>query len=105
MKGTRPRAADPSADRAMIEDLAASPKDKAENLMIVDLLRNDLSRVADAGSVKVDTPFAVESYPTVPERVSTIREQLAPAKGTIHLLRPRFPCAPRSAPPQQIGRA
>lgn len=100
MKGTRPRAADPSADRAMIEELAASPKDKAENLMIVDLLRNDLSRVADAGSVKVEAPFAVESYPTVHQMVSTIRAQLAPDKGAIDLLRALFPCGSVTGAPK-----
>ncbi|MEM8726800.1 MAG: chorismate-binding protein, partial [Pseudomonadota bacterium] len=92
MKGTRPRSADESSDIALAEELATSVKDKAENLMIVDLMRNDLSRVAVAGSVKVETPFAIESYPTVHQMVSTVRAQLAPGKGTSDLVRSIFPC-------------
>ena len=66
MKGTAPRRADPADDRAEAEALAADPKQRAENLMIVDLLRNDLARVAEAGSVAVPDLFAVESFPTRP---------------------------------------
>ena len=63
MKGTRPRGRDPAHDAELAAELAASPKDRAENLMIVDLMRNDLSRVAVPGSVRVEAPFAVERYP------------------------------------------
>ena len=73
MKGTRPRGADQASDLALAQELSGSVKDKAENLMIVDLMRNDLSRVAVAGSVRVDAPFAVESYPTVHQMVSSVR--------------------------------
>ena len=65
MKGTRPRGRDTASDAALAQELAGSVKDRAENLMIVDLMRNDLSRVAAVGSVRVETPFAVETYPTV----------------------------------------
>ncbi len=100
MKGTRPRAADPSADRALAEDLASSVKDRAENLMIVDLMRNDLSRVAEAGSVQVDAPFAVESYPTVHQMVSTVRARLTPGKGAMDLVRALFPCGSITGAPK-----
>jgi para-aminobenzoate synthetase / 4-amino-4-deoxychorismate lyase len=100
MKGTRPRAADPSADRELAQDLATSVKDKAENLMIVDLMRNDLSRVAEPGSVRVDAPFAVESYPTVHQMVSTVRATLAPGHGAADLLRALFPCGSITGAPK-----
>ena len=100
MKGTRPRAADAAADRAMAEELATSVKDKAENLMIVDLMRNDLSRVAVPGSVRVDAPFAVESYPTVHQMVSTVRARLQDGKGAADLIRALFPCGSITGAPK-----
>ncbi|MCB2067670.1 MAG: aminodeoxychorismate synthase component I, partial [Erythrobacter sp.] len=100
MKGTRPRAADPSADRAMIEELSQSVKDKAENLMIVDLMRNDLSRVAEAGSVRVEHPFAVETYPTLHTMTTTVRAELAEGKGAIDLLHALFPCGSITGAPK-----
>ncbi|MBI1403216.1 MAG: aminodeoxychorismate synthase component I [Porphyrobacter sp.] len=100
MKGTRPRRADPEADRAVAEELAGSEKDRAENLMIVDLMRNDLSRVAEAGSVRVDAPFAVETYPTVHQMVSTVRARLAPGKGAMDLVRALFPCGSITGAPK-----
>lgn len=100
MKGTRPRMADAAADAAMAEDLASSEKDRAENLMIVDLMRNDLSRVAEAGSVRVDAPFAVESYPTVHQMVSTVRARLAEGRGALDLVRALFPCGSITGAPK-----
>ncbi len=100
MKGTRPRAVDPAADRALAQELAASVKDRAENLMIVDLMRNDLARVAEAGSVVVDAPFAVESYPTVHQMVSTVRARLAPGMGAMDLVRALFPCGSITGAPK-----
>lgn len=100
MKGTRPRAASLEADRASAQELAASPKDRAENLMIVDLMRNDLARVAKAGSVRVDAPFAVESYPTVHQMVSTVRAELATGKGAMDLVRALFPCGSITGAPK-----
>ncbi|WP_379922799.1 aminodeoxychorismate synthase component I [Erythrobacter sp. R86502] len=100
MKGTRPRAGDPAADRAMAQDLATSVKDRAENLMIVDLMRNDLSRVAVPGSVRVDAPFAVETYPTVHQMVSTVRATLEPGKGAMDLVRALFPCGSITGAPK-----
>jgi para-aminobenzoate synthetase/4-amino-4-deoxychorismate lyase len=100
MKGTRPRGRTPDADRLFAEELARSLKDKAENLMIVDLMRNDLSRVAEAGSVRVDAPFAVESYPTVHQMVSTVRAQLQPGRGAMDVVRALFPCGSITGAPK-----
>ncbi len=100
MKGTRPRSPEPAADAALADDLATSVKDRAENLMIVDLMRNDLSRVAEAGSVHVDAPFAVESYPTVHQMVSTVRARLSPGKGAMDLVRALFPCGSITGAPK-----
>jgi para-aminobenzoate synthetase/4-amino-4-deoxychorismate lyase len=100
MKGTRPRAADPAEDAATAEALAASVKDRAENLMIVDLMRNDLARVAEAGSVVVDAPFAVETYPTVHQMVSTVRARLSPGQGAMDLVRALFPCGSITGAPK-----
>ncbi|MFN4114144.1 MAG: aminodeoxychorismate synthase component I [Sphingomonadaceae bacterium] len=100
MKGTRPRSADAAQDAALAAELGASVKDRAENLMIVDLLRNDLSRVAEPGSVKVDAPFAVESYPTVHQMVSTVRATLAHGTGTLDLVRAIFPCGSITGAPK-----
>lgn len=100
MKGTRPRGQHKATDAALAQELAASVKDKAENLMIVDLMRNDLSRLAVAGSVQVETPFAVESYPTVHQMVSTVRAQLQPGKGAADLIRAIFPCGSITGAPK-----
>ena len=100
MKGTRPRSADPGADAALAEELATSVKDKAENLMIVDLMRNDLSRVAEAGTVRVDAPFAVESYPTVHQMVTTVRARLHEGHGAMDLVRALFPCGSITGAPK-----
>ncbi len=100
MKGTRPRGADEASDMALADELATSVKDKAENLMIVDLMRNDLSRIAVPGSVQVDAPFAIESYPTVHQMVSTVRAQLAPGKGAGDLVRAIFPCGSITGAPK-----
>jgi len=100
MKGTRPRGQDEAADAALAQELAGSVKDKAENLMIVDLMRNDLSRVAVAGSVQVEAPFAVESYPTVHQMVSTVQAQLQPGKRAADLVRAIFPCGSITGAPK-----
>ncbi|MGX7951385.1 aminodeoxychorismate synthase component I [Tsuneonella sp. HG249] len=100
MKGTRPRGADPAADRALSDELAHSAKDKAENLMIVDLMRNDLSRVAEPGTVRVEAPFAIESYPTIHQMVTTVRARLADGNGPMDLVRALFPCGSITGAPK-----
>jgi hypothetical protein len=91
IKGTRPRGRDAAEDRALAAELLASDKDRAENLMIVDLMRNDLARVAPPGSVRAPTLFAVESFANVHHLVSTVTARLAPGRGVADLLRASFP--------------
>jgi len=91
IKGTRPRAADKGADQALKQALRQSPKDRAENLMIVDLLRNDLGRTCVTGSVRVPELFKVESYANVHHLVSTITGQLADRRDVLPLLASCFP--------------
>ena len=100
MKGTRPRSIDPAEDDQLREGLAASEKDRAENLMIVDLMRNDLSRIAEPSSVKVRDPFTVETYPTVHQMVSTIEARLQGAASPVDLLRALFPCGSITGAPK-----
>jgi para-aminobenzoate synthetase component 1 len=91
IKGTRPRAGHPRLDAERIEALRASAKDRAENVMIVDLLRNDLSKNCRPGSVKVPKLFDVESYATVHHLVSTVTGELEAGRDAIDLLRGCFP--------------
>jgi para-aminobenzoate synthetase / 4-amino-4-deoxychorismate lyase len=100
MKGTRPRQADPVRDAETALELAASIKDRAENLMIVDLMRNDLSRVSGAGSVRVERAFAVESYPTVHQMTTTVRARLGDGRGVLDLVRAIFPCGSITGAPK-----
>ena len=100
MKGTRPRSRLPAEDAALASELAASIKDRAENLMIVDLMRNDLSRIAAPGSVRVERAFAIESYPTVHQMTSTVRATLGEGRGVADLVRALFPCGSITGAPK-----
>ena len=91
IKGTRPRDPDPARDAALARELAGSTKDQAENVMIVDLLRNDLSRVCRPGSVAVPALLALDTLPTVHHLVSTVTGRLEPACDAFDLLRAAFP--------------
>ncbi|MGH8379418.1 aminodeoxychorismate synthase component I [Pseudomonas sp.] len=91
IKGTRPRSADAAQDARNSAELLASSKDRAENLMIVDLLRNDLGRSCEIGSVKVPELFSLESYPNVHHLVSSVTGQLAADKDALDLIAGSFP--------------
>jgi para-aminobenzoate synthetase component 1 len=91
IKGTRPRGSDAAEDAAHIAELAASEKDRAENLMIVDLMRNDLSRVCAPGSVKAPRLFDIETFANVHHLVSDVEGRLAPGRDAFDLMRAAFP--------------
>ena len=93
MKGTAPRDADPAA-------FAADPKQRAENLMIVDLLRNDLSRVAKPGTVGVPALFEVETYPTILQMTSTVTAELESGLGSVDVLDAIYPCGSITGAPK-----
>jgi len=99
MKGTAPRHDDPDEDRRLGEALLASPKNRAENLMIVDLLRNDLGRLAVPGSVRVDALFTLERYPTVWTLTSTVSAE-APHASLGEVLAALFPCGSITGAPK-----
>jgi para-aminobenzoate synthetase/4-amino-4-deoxychorismate lyase len=93
MKGTAPRGSDPAT-------LTDDPKQRAENLMIVDLLRNDLSRLARPGTVKVPALFTVETYPTLLQMTSTVTAELEAGKGPVDLLAAIYPCGSITGAPK-----
>lgn len=100
MKGTAERDHNAADDSAAATMLASDPKQRAENLMIVDLLRNDLSRVAVPGSVQVPDLFRVETYPTVHQMVSTVSARLAPGYDAIDIIERTFPCGSITGAPK-----
>ncbi|MEC7500375.1 MAG: aminodeoxychorismate synthase component I, partial [Planctomycetota bacterium] len=91
IKGTRPRGDNPQHDAALRKELAESDKDQAENVMIVDLVRNDFGRVCRFGSIDVSRLMQIETYATVFQMVSTVRGQLAADRDAIDLIRATFP--------------
>lgn len=100
MKGTAPRSADPEKDRQLGEALHASEKNRAENLMIVDLLRNDLGRLARPGSVRADPLFSLEKYPSVWTMTSTVQAEIAAETSLAEILKALFPCGSVTGAPK-----
>lgn len=100
MKGTRPRDLDPLIDQTLITDMQAEPKSRAENLMIVDLLRNDLSRISKPGSVKVPELFSVETYPTLHQMISKVESELYPETSFREIFKSLFPCGSVTGAPK-----
>ncbi len=100
IKGTRRRSADPREDDALKEELSASLKDRAENIMIVDLLRNDLSHFAVPGSVTVSRLCAIETYATVHQMVSTIDARLRPGSSRAEAVSSAFPAGSMTGAPK-----
>lgn len=101
IKGTRPRSQDPVEDDRLADELLHSVKERAENLMIVDLLRHDLSRVCNPGSVTVPLLFDVETHSGVHQLVSTIRGELAPGRGPLDAVRSALPGGSMTGAPKE----
>lgn len=100
MKGTVRRGATPEEDAALADALRCDEKNQAENLMIVDLLRNDISRISELGSVQVTELFSVESYPTLHQMVSRIRAKLSPNITIPEVIGALFPCGSITGAPK-----
>lgn len=100
IKGTRPRHPDRARDAALARELSESAKDRAENVMIVDLMRNDLSRVCRPGSIATPTLCALESYPTVHHLVSTVTGELDPSRDALDLIAASFPAGSITGAPK-----
>ncbi len=100
MKGTAPRGRTTREDREISEGLRGDPKNRSENVMIVDLVRNDLGRIARTGSVKVEELFSVERYPTLWQMTSTVSAELRPDVGFHDIFRALFPCGSVTGAPK-----
>lgn len=100
MKGTAPRGATPAEDEAIIATMLADEKTQAENRMIVDLLRNDISLISEVGTLSVPKLFEIETYPTVHQMVSHVRATLRPEIGLPDILQALFPCGSITGAPK-----
>jgi anthranilate synthase component I len=100
LAGTRPRGATPEADRALEEEPKADPKERAEHVMLIDLARNDIGRIAQTGSVKVTEAFVIERYSHVMHIVSNVEGVLKPDVGQLDVLRATFPAGTLSGAPK-----
>ncbi len=100
MKGTAPRGASPEEDEAIVEAMLADEKTQAENRMIVDLLRNDVSVITEVGTLSVPKLFAIETYPTVHQMVSYVRARLLPEIGLPEIMAALFPCGSVTGAPK-----
>jgi para-aminobenzoate synthetase component 1 len=100
MKGTAPRGATPAEDERQRTFLRNDPKNQAENRMIVDLLRNDISRISEVGTLDVPELFRIETYPTVHQMVSTVRAKLTPGASISQIFAALFPCGSVTGAPK-----
>ncbi len=98
--GTRPRGATPEQDAALAAELAADPKERAEHLMLIDLARNDIGRIAKTGTVKVTEQYVVEKYSHVQHLVSHVEGELKPGMTNLDVLRATFPAGTLSGAPK-----
>ncbi|MFB6258154.1 MAG: anthranilate synthase component I family protein [Flavobacteriales bacterium] len=100
IKGTAPRGKGPKEDEEQIETLRQDPKERAENIMIVDLLRNDLSRTAEKGSVKVEELCGIHPFPTVHQMISSIRSRIASDRSPLEVISEAFPMGSMTGAPK-----
>jgi len=100
LAGTRPRGATPERDLALEAELSADPKERAEHLMLIDLARNDIGRIARVGSVKVSDAFAIERYSHVMHLVSNVEGELLPGLDSLDVLRATFPAGTLTGAPK-----
>ncbi|MFA7274900.1 MAG: anthranilate synthase component I family protein [Crocinitomicaceae bacterium] len=100
IKGTAPRNADPKKDEALKKSLLNDPKERAENVMIVDLVRNDLSKIAEKNSVQVDELFGIYSFETVHQMISTVSCEISEKTSFVEIIRAMFPMGSMTGAPK-----
>jgi anthranilate synthase component 1 len=100
LAGTRKRGGTPLEDEAIAAELLADPKERAEHVMLIDLARNDIGRIAETGSVKVTDQMAIEKYSHVMHIVSNVEGRMKPGTGPLDVLRATFPAGTLSGAPK-----